>query len=137
LPIALARFLDFAGDGVPFWFTILADFFFNLNGLFNVIIFVITLKHARNTLIVKLNAPRKSIYATNFGITPFVVPSDAPPVPSLLSSQTAVSNTRDVKDIDRDIEKGNIEKETDRNSVFSVESFQSTDSQQPLTSHMK
>jgi len=32
IPIAVARFVDFAGYDVPFWLTITADFFFNLNG---------------------------------------------------------------------------------------------------------
>ncbi|KAF8526879.1 hypothetical protein BU17DRAFT_82314 [Hysterangium stoloniferum] len=72
IPIAVARFIDFCGMDVPFWFTISADFFFNLNGCFNVLIFAITIRYTEATYNLKLSSPRKSLQITNFGITPFV-----------------------------------------------------------------
>jgi len=73
IPIAVARFIDFSGVEVPLWFTVLADFFFNLNGFFNVLIFAITIRYRATTCHLKLSCPRKSLQITNFGITPFVL----------------------------------------------------------------
>jgi len=75
IPIAVARFVDFAGHDVPFWLTITADFFFNLNGFFNVLLFAATYRRIPLTYLPSLSAPRKSLHLTNYGITPFVLPN--------------------------------------------------------------
>ncbi|KIJ36631.1 hypothetical protein M422DRAFT_50956 [Sphaerobolus stellatus SS14] len=141
-PIALARFIDSQGNGVPFWFTIAADFLFNLNGFFNVVVFIITLKHASSTSTgaIKLNIKRKSIFETNYGITPFVFPSKDSKGPgtaqkNVIPRPEEKLETKQVPDIDIDLEKGMTSLENHRKSTESMKSFDSTNSTVPLTSH--
>ena len=92
IPIAVCRFADFAGRAVPFWLTIAADAVFNLNGasaprpraralthgcragFLNVLLFGATYRRIPLTYLPSLSAPRKSLWITNYGITPFVLP---------------------------------------------------------------
>lgn len=123
LPIAFGRFLFYVAE-VPFWYIILADFIFNLNGFFNVAIFLYTLKYsAENNIPVKLSTARRSIFATNFGITPFVIPAD-----THHTTISAVHATKEISSYDVDVEKGDPDSRRG-----SVQSFQSHESTAPLT----
>lgn len=129
IPIAAARFVEFKIGHVPFWLTIAADFIFNLNGLFflgcyvsfifsslitffsglfNVILFSITYRRIRQASLVDLSAPRRSLSATTYGITPYLV--------------RITSNTDE-----KDIEKGQEKPETSP----TIRSFYTSDSAPP------
>ncbi|KAH9926570.1 uncharacterized protein BXZ73DRAFT_78673 [Epithele typhae] len=73
-----ARFWAFGGHEVPFRATIFADFVFNLQGVANVLLLLITRRfvpHSVDTL--PIFAPRKHVSMSSpeaFGITPYVLP---------------------------------------------------------------
>lgn len=96
-------------------------------GFFNVILFATTYQRVPKTYLPSFSAPRKSLHITNFGITPFIIPGD---------QQNQVATTDPFSQTgqhEQDLEKMSVEH--DRSSVATLESFQSADSNVPLTSH--
>jgi len=92
------------------------------------------MKHARETQAVKLSAPRKSIFATNFGITPFVLPPEnTMPIP-FNPSDLQTNPEEGSSGAGQDLEKGDLNRDEDQESLRSVDTFRSTE---PLTSQMK
>ncbi|KAF8462673.1 hypothetical protein JB92DRAFT_3068214 [Gautieria morchelliformis] len=125
IPIAVARFVDFSGNFVHFWLTIAADFLFNLNGFFNVLLFAATYRHIPLSSMPSLSAPRKSLHVTNYGITPFVLA--AGDESKVVPPQTGP----------RDQDPDGGERTERRASVSTLDSFESADSTAPLTAHQK
>jgi len=113
IPIAVARFVEFSGHVVPFWLTISADFLFNLNGFFNVLLFAATYKRLPEMCLPTLSEPRRSIHNANYGITPFVISTE-----DECKASTPQANTQGVGH---------------RESVSTLDSFESADSTTLLT----
>lgn len=142
IPIAVARFVDFSGNDVPFWLTIAADFLFNLNGellmlyldmvnlkdikclgFFNVLLFAATYRRIPLTYLPSFSEPRKSLHITNFGITPFILPAG--------DEDKVITPKTEQHEQDA----ANAARTERRSSVSTVDSFASENSTAPLTRH--
>ena len=134
--MTIARFYEFGGHAVPFRATIFADFVFNLQGLANAALLVLTHRCVPDaTAALPLFAPRKRVSGSSpeaFGITPFVLPPD--PVGSEkggLSVESAVVGEVDEKagEVGRPLPA--------RTRPDSTSSFGSVDSQTPFVLHLR
>lgn len=77
IPIGLARLSEFAGRSVPHWATIVTDVIFNLTGLVNVLVFVVTHRlfpeiHSLPQYVTPRKQISKSIHARH-GVEPFML----------------------------------------------------------------
>ncbi|KAF8508543.1 hypothetical protein JB92DRAFT_2952335 [Gautieria morchelliformis] len=122
IPIAVARFVDFSGNFVPFWLTIAL---YKIFRVFQCPLFVATYRHIPLSSMPSLSAPRKSLHVTNYGITPFVLA--AGDESKVVPPQTGP----------RDQDPDGGERTERRASVSTLDSFESADSTAPLTAHQK
>ncbi|KAH9941236.1 uncharacterized protein BXZ73DRAFT_75195 [Epithele typhae] len=77
VPVTVARFWEFGGHHVPFRATIFADFVFNLQGVANVLLLLITHRFVPHAEALPIFAPRRNVSMgspESFGITPFMLP---------------------------------------------------------------
>ncbi|KAI0072102.1 hypothetical protein K474DRAFT_1668251 [Panus rudis PR-1116 ss-1] len=100
LPVSLARLIEFGGHKVPFWATILADTIFNLQGLVNVMLLLLTRRFIPDTAsLPTFNTPRKNIDLTSseaVGITPFILPPKPEETHTELTRSDSMASTDSV-----------------------------------------
>ncbi|THH32565.1 hypothetical protein EUX98_g1608 [Antrodiella citrinella] len=85
LPIAICRLLASYHVSIPYWVTIITDVFFNLQGLVNILLLLLTRRYIPDlSSMPDLTNPRHSVdmsTSARFGITPFILPPKSPKSP--------------------------------------------------------
>ena len=137
IPVTIARFVAFGGHDVPFRATIFADFVFNLQGLANVALLLLTRRCVPDTETLPLFAPRKHVSMSSpeaFGITPFVLPAPA----GKAEDEEKVDVEGDRTDAAQAQNRGAFEAERPLlTRQDSASSFGSVDSQTPFVLHIR